>query len=147
MSSTYLSPSLNFYNTCIVTISCISTRSVSAKLVYRFCFLALCWLACFSNKHFTPTFASRVATTPIPVSLWLGSRVVGLKYWWIPVLIFKNIASEEQWNLYSETFTVMLHKGGNIHYHCFSWNSRLTFNGSTSTCPLTTPTKKPHPQV
>ena len=53
----------------------ISALSVSEKLVYRFCFFVLCWLACFSNTRFTPPFASRVATAQIPVSLWLGSQV------------------------------------------------------------------------
>ena len=106
---------------------------MSAKLVYRFRFLALYWLACFSNTRFTPPFASRVAAAPIPVSLWLGSRVVGLKYWRIPVLILKNIAYEEQWNLF-------------CHLHCYATQGRkhplpLLRNGSTSMCPLTTPTK------
>ena len=42
---------------------------------------------------------------------------------------------------YAATFTVViLHKAGNIHYRCFSWNSQLSFIGSTSMCPLTTPT-------
>ena len=46
---------------------------------------------------------------------------------------------------YSAAFTVViLHKARNIHYHCFSWNSQVTFIGSTSTCPLTTSTKS-HP--
>ena len=54
----------------------------------------------------------------------------------------KKTASVEQWNL---SFTVViLHRAGNIHYHCFSWNSQLTFIGLTLTCPLTTPTKS-HP--
>ena len=107
---------------------------MSAKLVYRFRFLALYWLACFSNTRFTPPFASRVAAAPIPVSLWLGSRVVGLKYRRIPVLTLKNIASEEQF----------------CHLHCYATQGRkhplpLLRNGSTSACPLTTPTKiHPH---
>ena len=54
----------------------ISALLVSEKLVYRFQFLVLCWLTCFSNTRFTPPFASQVATVPIPVSLWLGSHVV-----------------------------------------------------------------------
>ena len=49
---------------------------VSEKLVYRFCILALCWLACFSNTHFTPPFGSWGATATISGSLWLGSCVV-----------------------------------------------------------------------
>ena len=98
---------------------------VSAKLVYRFHFLALCWLACFSNTRFMPVFASRVATAPIPVSLWLGSRIVGRKYLWI-VLILKNTTSEEQWS-HSAIFTVMVHKARNIHYRYFSWTGQQTF--------------------
>ena len=38
--------------------------------------------SCSSNTRFTPLFASWVATALIPVSLWLGSHVVGLKYWY-----------------------------------------------------------------
>ena len=46
---------------------------------------------------------------------------------------------------YSTTFTVdILHKAGNIHYHCFSWNSQLMFIGLMSTSPLSKPTKS-HP--
>ena len=99
---------------------------------YRFRFLALCWLACFSNTRFTAPFASRVATALIPVSLWLGSRVVGLKYWRIPVLILKKKQLLKNNGTYSATFTVViLHKAG-------------TFIDPTSTCPLTTSTKS-HP--
>ena len=36
----------------------VSEKLVSEKLVYRFRILALCWLACFSNTHFTPPFGS-----------------------------------------------------------------------------------------
>ena len=43
---------------------------------------------------------------------------------------------------YFATFTVVIAR--NIHYRCFSWNSQLTFNGLTSRCSLTTPTKS-HP--
>ena len=63
-------------------------------------------MACFSSTRFTLPFALRVASTPIPVSLWLGNGIVGLKYWRIPVLILKNkqkqqkTASEKQWNLF-----------------------------------------------
>ena len=42
---------------------------------------------------------------------------------------------------YSATFTVILHKARSIDYHCFSWNSQITFVGLMSACPLTTPTK------
>ena len=46
---------------------------------------------------------------------------------------------------YSATFTVViLHKAGNIHYRCFSRNQPTNVHWSTSTCPLTTPTKS-HP--
>ena len=36
----------------------VSEKLVSEKLVYCFRILALCWLACFSNTHFTPPFGS-----------------------------------------------------------------------------------------
>ena len=124
----------------------ISALSVSEKLVYCFRFLALCWLACFSNTRFTPPFASRVAAAPIPVSLWLGSHIVGLKYWRIPVLILKKIVSEEQWNLFCHLHCcyttqgrkhplplLLLEQPANIHWFDVG-----------STCPLTTPTKS-HP--
>ena len=52
-----------------------SALSVSEKLVYRFRFLALCWLACFSNIRFMPLFTLWVGTTPVPVFLWLESHV------------------------------------------------------------------------
>ena len=103
MSGTYLSPSLSFYkharsnNIKWLRIG-RSRLSVSANLEYCFRFLVLCWLACFSNTCFMPRFASQVATTPIPVSLWLGSRVVRLKY--CTHLEKNKPASEEQWNLF-----------------------------------------------
>ena len=104
MSSTHLSPSLNFYKQAHSnnngSVLAISVVSVSEKLVYRFRFIALCCLACFLNTRFTLPFASRVASAPIPVSL-LGNGVVSLI-------------------------------------------KMLAFIGSTSTCPLTTPTKS-HP--
>ena len=52
-----------------------SALSVSEKLVYRFRFLALCWLACFSNIRFMPLFTLWVGTTLVPVFLWLESHV------------------------------------------------------------------------
>ena len=75
---------------------------VFEKLVYHFRFLVLCCLACFSSTHFTLPFALRVASAPIPVSLWLGNGIVGLKYWRISVLILKKqkTASEKQWNVF-----------------------------------------------
>ena len=113
---------------CVVTIMAaywpMSALSVSEKLVYHFCFLALCCLACFSNTRFTLPFASRVASTLIPESLWLGNGVVGLKYWRIPVLILKKNQLLKNNGAYTAIFTVVvLHKAGNIHYRCFSWNS------------------------
>ena len=73
----------------------------------------------------------------------LVAHVVGLKYlkYWYSSWKTQPLKNNEE--TYSATFTVMLYKAGNIHYHCFSWNG--TFNGLTSTCPLTTPTKN-HPQ-
>ena len=103
MSSTYLSPSLNFYkHVCSSNNSCISADLGSVDVREVGISFPLCWLACFPNTCFTSPFASRVPTAPIPVSLWLGSSVVGLKYWRISVLILKkkNPASEEQWNLF-----------------------------------------------
>ena len=100
----------------------ISALSVSEKLVYRFCSLALCCLACFFNTHFTIPFALRVASAPTPVSLRLGNGEFGLKYWRIPVLILKKKAQLLKNNgTCSVTFTVViLHKA---HYCCFSWSS------------------------
>ena len=136
MSSIYLSPSLNFTSKRVVTIMAaywpISAMSVSEKLVYRFRFFALYCLACFSNTRFTLPFASRVASAPILVSLRLGNGVVGLKYWRIPVLVLKEKEQKKSKKkkllknngTYSATFNVViLHKAGNIHYRCFSWNS------------------------
>ena len=81
MSSTYLSPSLDFYkqvrsnnNGSVLADLAVS---VSEKLVNCFCFSALCYLACFSNTRFRLLYAS----APIPVSLQLGNGVVRLKYW------------------------------------------------------------------
>ena len=65
-----------------------SALSVSEKLVYRFRFLALCWLACFSNIRFMPLFTLWVGTTPVPVFLWLESHVGWTE---ILVLILKKI--------------------------------------------------------
>ena len=119
----------------------ISALSVFEKLVYHFHFLALCCLACFSNTCLMLSFALRVASAPIPVYLRLGNGVVGLKQWRIPVLILKKKQQFLKNNgTYSATFTVViLHKAGNIHYCCFSWNSQLMFIDWTSTCPLTIP--------
>ena len=124
MSSTYLSPSLNFYKKRIVIIMVaywlISALSVSEKFVYHLRFLALYCLVC-SNTRFTLPFASWIASAPIPVSLRLGNGIVGLKYWRILVLTLeKKTASEKRWNLFN---IVILHKAGHIYYCCFSWNS------------------------
>ena len=119
MSSTYLSPPSIFTSKRVATIMeaylPITALSVSEKLVYRFCFLALYCLACFSNTCFMLPFASWVASAPIPVSLWLGNGIVRLKYWRKPVLILNkkkhdktkkptttkyHPASEKQWNLF-----------------------------------------------
>ena len=63
-----LAPPLIFTRKCVVTIMAaywpISALLVSEKLVYRFRFLALCCLGCFSNTRFTLPFASRVASAP-----------------------------------------------------------------------------------
>ena len=107
----------------------ISALLVSGKLVYCFRFLALCWLACFASCNR------------------LGSHTIRLKYWRIPVLIFKKqtnkqtnkqtkTASEKQWNLFCHLHYCYATQGRNIHYHCFSWNTQLTFIGLTSMCPL-----------
>ena len=94
MSSIYLSPSPILTSKRVVKIMAaywpISALLVSEKLVYHFCFLALCWLACFSSTHFTLPFASRFASALIPVSLRLGNGTVRLKYWRILVLILKK---------------------------------------------------------
>ena len=136
MSSTYLSPSLNFYkHVCSSNDSCISADLGSVGFREVGILFPLCWLACFPNTCFTSPFASQVATATIPVSLWLGSRIVGLKYWRIPVLILKKKNQLLKNNgTYSATFTVViLHKVGNIHYRCFSWNSQIKFIGLTAT--------------
>ena len=130
MNSTYLNLSLNVTSKRVVTIMAaywpISGLSVSEKLVYRFRFLALYCLACFSNTRSTLPFASRAASSPIPVSLRLGNGKVGLKYW-TPVLILKKNKKKTKKQLlknnrtYSATFNVViLHKAGNIHCRCFS---------------------------
>ena len=94
----------------------ISALSVSKKLLYRFRFLALCHLACFSNTHFTCLFASQVASTPILVSLRLGNGVVGLKYWRIPVLILKRKPdSEKQWSLFCHLHCCLYTTQGRKH--------------------------------
>ena len=64
----------------------------------------------------------------------------------IAVLILKKTKQLLKNNgTYSVTFTVViLHKAGNIHYRCFSSNQPANVHWSTSTCPLTTPTKS-HP--
>ena len=152
-----LAPPSIFTSTRVVTIVTLSSNlpilscipadigSVGVRKVGVLCPL-LSALLVVSNTRFKPLFASRVATTLIPVSLWLGSRAVGLKYWRTPVFkCLKNKQLLKNNGTYSPTFTVvLLHKARNIHYYCFSWNSQLTFNGSTSTSPLTTPTKS-HP--
>ena len=76
----------------------ISALSVSEKLVYRFRFLTLYCLACFSNTRFTLLLASRVANAPIPVSLRLGNGVVRLKYWRVPV--YSSWKKKKQSNLF-----------------------------------------------
>ena len=132
MSSIYLSPSLNFTSKRVVTIMAaywpISALSVSEKLVYRFRFFALYCLACFSNTRFTLPFASRVASAPILVSLRLGnggSRAEILAYTGTRLEKKKKKKKLLKNNgTYSATFNVViLHKAGNIHYRCFSWNS------------------------
>ena len=61
--------------------------SVSETFIYVLHFLALSWLACFYKTPLTPPLVLRLATSPIPVSLWLGNCVATLKYFRIPVLI------------------------------------------------------------
>ena len=116
----YLSPSLNFYKQARSN----TNGSVLACLIYRFCFLVLCCLACFSNTRLTLPFALRVASAPTPVSLWLGNGVVGLKYWRIPVLnLKKKKKGRKQLLKNNGPYSAILHKARNIHYCCFSWNS------------------------
>ena len=57
----------------------ISALSVPEKLVYRFRFLAICCLACFSKTRFMLSFASRVEIAPISESLRLRNGAVGLR--------------------------------------------------------------------
>ena len=106
MSSTYLSPSLNFNKqVCSNNNGSVLADLGSENLVYRFCFLALCCLARFSNTCFALSFALRVASAPIPVSLRLENGVVRLeKKKQVP----KNIGA------YSAIFTVVI-ATGNIH--------------------------------
>ena len=93
----------------------ILRRIFRRNTVYHFHFLVLCWLACFSNTRFTPPFASRDATTLIPVSLRLGSCVVGLKYWYSSCYT----PSGKKKKKYS---IVMLRKATKVHVYlqCFS---------------------------
>ena len=138
----------------------ISALSVSEKLVYRFRFFALYCLAYFSNTRFTLPFASRVANAPILVSLRLGSGVVGLKYWRIPVLVLKKKKNKKKNKKKSfwKTMELILPP---LHC-CYTTQGRKhplplllleqLANSSTSTCPLTTPTKnhtyqEPPPQI
>ena len=58
-----------------------------------------------------------------------------------PVLIKKK--KQLLKNLFCHLHCCYTTQGLNIHYCCFSWNSQLMFIGSTSTSPLTTPTKCP----
>ena len=114
---------------------------MSEKLVYRSCF---CWLACFSNTlHASVCFVSYNRSDP-------SVLVDGKSRSRTEILANTGTHLEKKQLLknngtYSATFTVVIiHKAGHIHYRCFSWNSQLTFIGSTSMCPLTTPTKS-HP--
>ena len=91
-------------------------------------------------KH-TPPFASRVATTPIPVTLWLGSRVVGLKYWRIPVLVLKKKQNRKMELILPPSLLLYYTRPQIFHYCHFSWNCQLSFICSTSMCTLTIPTK------
>ena len=131
----------------------ISVLSVSEKLVYRVPFLALFWLACVSNNTcYTPSFASQVATAPIPVSLWLESRVVGLKDWRIPVVKWnkkKQLLKNENNGTYSATFTVVIlyiSPETSITAASPGTAMQLTFNGlmSFNTTPIY---QEPPPQV
>ena len=79
----------------------ISALSVTEKTVYSFRFLVLVWSLCFSNTRFKLLLASRIATSSIPVPLWLGSPVAGLKYCRIPVYSYRSkTVSEAQWSLF-----------------------------------------------
>ena len=113
----------------------ISALSVSEKVVYRFRFLALCWLGWFSNTCFTLRFALWVASASVLV-------VVRLKYWWILVLILEEEKNQLLKNN-GTCSTAFTHKARNIHYSCFSWNSQLTFIDSAWTCPLNHTYRKP----
>ena len=119
-----LAPPSIFTSKCVVTIIAaywpISALSVSEKLVYHFRFLALCCLACFSNTRFTVPFASRVASTPIPVSLRLGNGIVWLKYWWLPVLILKKTKKQKKKNKKNKKKKQKKNRPSfcNCHLHC-----------------------------
>ena len=142
MSSTYLSPPSIFTSKCVATIMeaylPITALSVSEKLVYRFCFLAPYCLACFSNTfHGSVCFVGCKRSDPsvLVAGKWhsqteilakTGTHLDQKKN-------TKKKKSQQQQNItqllknngtYSATFNVViLHKAGNIHYCCFSWNS------------------------
>ena len=140
MSSTYLSPSINFYkhmrsnnNGCIsADLSSVGVREVGISFPLLSTLLAGLLL---QHTLPLPLFASQVATTPIPVSLCLGSCIVGLKYRYSS---WKEQYPEEQWSIF-------------CHLHCcYPTQGRkhplplLLLVGLMSMCPLTTPTKS-HP--
>ena len=156
MSSTsYLRPSLNFYkHACFRFLAAfpysaeywtISALLVSEKLVYRFHFLALFGLVCFSNTRFMPLFTLWVAinrSDPSVLVAWkshsrteiLASTHLENKnsFWRTMELILPPSLLCSYYTKPETSITAV---------HFFSWNNQVTFIGLTSTCLLTTPTK------
>ena len=158
MSGTYLSPSFNFYKHVRSNNSNVEQRHSHTQLRIsqsRLCRCQRSWYSCpllsamlagLRLQHMLHTsvcFASCNRSDPsVLVARKSRSRTE----------ILANTGTQMKKNqllknngTYSATFTVViLYKARNVHYHYFSWNSQITFNDSTSTCPLTTPTKS-HP--
>ena len=61
-------------NIMVLVHAWVSGLSVSETLVNHFHFLALCCLACFSNKCFTPLFASWDTIALIPCSVLVAGK-------------------------------------------------------------------------
>ena len=145
MSITYLSPSLNFYKQACSNNNGSVLANPSSVGVWEVGILFPCsvaCMACFSNTRFTLPFALRVASVPIPVSLRLGNGVVGLKYWRIPVLILKKKISF--WKTMELILPPSLLQGQKCPLLLLLLGQPANVHCSTSTCPLTTPTKS-HP--